>query len=293
MRKSISKSLLILIGYMMIGLNTSYGQLQNKAQMLAPGIISTGRDYCTTITPDGKTLYFVRVMSEDKDVIHESYFSKGQWTEPKPVSFTSVYSDTDPLLSPDGSRLFFMTTRPTEGSEPKEDYDIWVVGRRSNGWEEPTPISPLINTDYYEGFPSTSNKGTLYFFRANEPGFTEQDIWFSRYSDGKYQTPVRLGPHINTEYWDGHPLISPDEAYLVFYSQKPGGYGSCDLYVSHNENGEWSEPHNLGPSVNTDVCEMVPFISADKKYLYFTRVDKERNSKNIFYISLEGLITLQ
>jgi hypothetical protein len=119
--------------------------------------------------------------------------------------------------------MFFMTTRPTKGTDPKEDYDIWVVDREPNGWGKPEPVSPLINTDYYEGFPSTSSKGTLYFFRAKKPGFAEQDIWFSRYADGEYQKPVRLGPHINTKYWDGHPLISPDEAYLVFSSQKPGG----------------------------------------------------------------------
>lgn len=289
MHKSHKTTLIVMIWYLILGNDTSISQNKHEAKMLAPGIISTGRDYCTTISPDGKTLYFVRKKSDGKDAIHESHLSNDQWTEPKPVGFTSIYSDTDPLLSPDGARLFFMTTRPTKGTEPKEDYDIWVVDKQLDGWGEPKPVSPLINTDYYEGFPSTSNKGTLYFFRANERGFAEQDIWFSRFVDGKYEPPIRLGPQINTKYWDGHPLISPDESFLVFYSQKPGGYGSCDLYVSHNENGEWSEPRNLGPSVNTEVCEMVPFISADRKYLYFTRSEKG-GKRNIFYISLEGLI---
>jgi hypothetical protein len=84
--------IVFIIWHLILGTSPSIGQSKNKAEMLAPGIISTGRDYCTTISPDGKTLYFVRAAS--KDVIQESHFSNGRWTDPKPVSFTSVYSDT-------------------------------------------------------------------------------------------------------------------------------------------------------------------------------------------------------
>jgi Tol biopolymer transport system component len=62
-----------------------------------------------------------------------------------------------------------------------------------------------------------------------------------------------------------------DGSYVIFESQRPGGYGQSDLYISYNEDGVWTAPLNLGPVINTTQIEDNPFVSPDGKYLFFNR----------------------
>jgi outer membrane protein OmpA-like peptidoglycan-associated protein len=80
-----------------------------------------------------------------------------------------------------------------------------------------------------------------------------------------------MGRNFNTEFWESAPSLSPDKRDLYFTSNRPGGYGGNDIYVSHRqENGHWSPPENMGPSINTIGDESAPFIHADNLTLYFT-----------------------
>ena len=258
---------------------------QKKAEMVAPGIISTGRDYCTTLTPEGDTMYFVRTSSDGVDAIMESSLIDGQWSEPRQVSFTGTFDDTDPLLTPDGKSMYFMTNRNAEQKGWKDDFDIWVTDLVDNEWSKPYRLPDFINTSFTEGFPSTTSKGNLYFFRANKPGHSEQDIWYAEKIGGGFDIPTKLGNQINTEKWDGHPFVSSDERFMIFYSNRDGGYGRCDLYISFLKNGEWTNAENLGPISNSEHCDMVPFVSRDNQTLYFTRI--EDGKRNIYQVSFE------
>lgn len=263
----------------------------HEAQMLAPGVISTGQDYCTTMSPDRQTLYFARSNKDTgRDAILASTWEEGQWSEPQKVNFTGPYSDTDPLLSPDGSQLFFMSDRPVEGTEPREDFDIWVSEKTDTGWGAPRNVGAPINTAGTEGFPSVTTEGVLYFFATLEDSYGKADIYRSRWVDGAYTEPENVGPPLNTEAWDGHGYITPDETVLVFYSNKPDGLGGGDLYVSYNRNGTWSEPENLGPAVNTEDHEITPYISPDGAYLFFSRIDGDvqEGQRNIYYIDIKS-----
>lgn len=62
-----------------------------------------------------------------------------------------------------------------------------------------------------------------------------------------------------------------DESYIIYDGESTSGYGNCDLYISFNKNGTWTEPYNLGPEINTDQCEMTASVSPDGKYLFFHR----------------------
>jgi outer membrane protein OmpA-like peptidoglycan-associated protein len=80
-----------------------------------------------------------------------------------------------------------------------------------------------------------------------------------------------MGGRINTEFWESAPCLSPDKRDLYFASRVPGGYGGIDIYVAHRlPNGQWSDPENLGPGINTAGDESCPFIHADNQTLYFT-----------------------
>jgi Tol biopolymer transport system component len=79
-----------------------------------------------------------------------------------------------------------------------------------------------------------------------------------------------LGSGINSEFNDWCPYIDPDEEYLIFSSNRPGGYGRLDLWVSFRQPDEtWGEPLNLGPEINSDDNERFPHMSPDGKYLFF------------------------
>jgi len=86
-----------------------------------------------------------------------------------------------------------------------------------------------------------------------------------------YPGAENLGAGINTAHGDDLPYIAPDESYLIFASDRPGGYGGRDLYVSYRSDARWSVPQNLGPAINTAAWELYPSVSPDGRYLFLTR----------------------
>ncbi len=254
---------------------------QDLPQKVAPGLISNNKEYCTTLSPNGDTMYFARQLDYG-DAIMESVLMNGNWSKPKPVSFTGQFSDTDPLLSPDGKTMYFMTNRNATQDGWKEDYDIWGVEKNEGKWGEPYRLPDFINTSFTEGFPSVASNGTLYFFRANKAVRSDHDIWVSEKIGGGFDTPYKVRGGINTEEWDGHPFINANHEYMIYYSYKEGGYGRCDLYISFYKNNRWGPSKNLGDTINTEACEMVPFVSRDGKTLYFSKI--ENGNRNIYQV---------
>src|SRR5919199_5045674 len=131
------------------------------AELFAPGTIDTP-DYelNAAFTPDGKAVYFTRIepnwpaSSADYWVIAVSHLVNGRWTEPEVAPFSGQYNDADPVVSPDGKRLFFTSNRPlAPGTAPKRDYDIWMVERTAGGWGTPTHLGPNVNSDRNEYYP--------------------------------------------------------------------------------------------------------------------------------------------
>jgi hypothetical protein len=85
-----------------------------------------------------------------------------------------------------------------------------------------------------------------------------------------YEKPVTLGAVVNTQYDEHDPLIAPDESFLVFPSDRPGGLGEADLYISHKVNGQWQSPTPMGHGINTKRYEYCPYLTPDGKYFFFS-----------------------
>ena len=81
---------------------------------------------------------------------------------------------------------------------------------------------------------------------------------------------VNMGTVINTSQSEWYPVLARDGSFMIFVSDRFGGYGSGDLYISRFVNGEWQAPQNLGPDVNSSGFESAPYLSADGSTLYFT-----------------------
>ena len=247
-----------------------------EPRIFAEGIVSTsGNEFGGVFTPDGKEFYFTRSVPRSYFyIICVSRFKNGKWSEPETAPFSGRYRDFDAVISPDGSKLFFVSDRPVDG-EVKTDYDIWLVERKGPGWSEPKNLGVPINTEASEWFASVTKDGTLYFAADRSGGFRNTHIYRSRWVNGRYTEPERLPDAINSESIETEPYIAPDESFLLFSSYgRAGGSGDWDIYISYNRNGVWSKAKKLGPRVNTSARDYSPRLTPDGKYLFFT---SERN----------------
>ena len=202
----------------------------------------------------------------------------------KPVPFnpesvgTGINSIDDeywPSITADGQVLMF-TRQPNKITDPgftgivQEDFYISYFS--DNKWQKAFNAGAPLNTIQNEGAQTLSSDGSYMFFTAcNRPGgMGNCDIYFSSFTDGKWSEPSNLGAPVNTSHWESTPSISADGKALFFSSSRPGGFGGKDIWLTRlNEKNQWTEPVNLGPTINTDGDEMSPFIHFDGKTLYF------------------------
>ena len=176
-------------------------------------------------------------------------------------------SEYFPSLAIDGKELVF--TRRLKGFNE----DFFVSRKKLGEWDISRPMSGNVNTDQNEGAQMISQDGEwLVFTGCNRPdGFGGCDIYISYLTAKGWTEGINLGGRVNSDQWDSQPCLSPDKRDLYFTSRRFGGFGGSDIFVCHLQaNGRWSEPENLGPSVNTSGDEQAPFIHADNQTLYFT-----------------------
>lgn len=239
-----------------------------EARPFEPGVVETLADeYGLVFAPDGRRIYWVR--REDRRG-HESIVyadrEDEEWSDWQPVFQTDHY-DKEPFISPDGSKMFFASTRGGSGDEA---FDLWVAEADGGGWGQPTRLPLTVNADGYDNYPSVAANGNLYF-GSRRSGSQGIDIYVSRYVEGRYQEAENLGTVINSSSTEADPYIAPDESFLIFASTKPGGFGSGDLYVSVRDGDGWSSPINLGPSVNGDDWDFTPTLTPDGSVLVYSR----------------------
>jgi hypothetical protein len=261
-----------------------------EAAVFALDLVSSNRFEHGTISfsPDGAEAFWESSFLPDEQGyswgrILTSRQVEGEWTPPAfaPFSTDWHHGDDVPFFSPDGERLFFSSLRPrTEGGERGGEH-IWVVERRGDGWSDPRIIEGGPNAMGMHWQFSVAANGDIYFGSGDAGGKGRGDIYRSRFVDGAYQHPENLGPRINTEVDEFSPFIAPDQSYLLFTSMgRPSGLGSADLYISFQDPaGEWTEPMNLGESVNGPGDEICPQVSRDGAYLFWNS-QRSGNSDN-------------
>jgi hypothetical protein len=134
-------------------------------------------------------------------------------------------------------------------------------------------LPPPVSTKHSESYTCVVADGSLYFSSRRPGGHGASDIYRAqRLGDGAFAEPVNVGPPINTDSSEGDTYVAPDESYLIVTSRRPGGSGSADLYISFREDGGgWSEPVNLGESINSPNVDFCPMVAPDGKYLFFSR----------------------
>ena len=258
------------------GLVSAAAQTPPAPRLFAPGVVSTGDiEFAPALTPDGRTLYFAKGSPGMKRAmwIVVSRLENGRWTKPEVAPFSGRYNDIDPTISPDGKRMFFASTRPTEGTAAKKDFDLWVVDRTASGWSEPKNLGPVVNSAGSETTTSVTNDGTLYIGASGREAGPRagRRLYRSRLVDGRYQTPEPLSAPIDGGEEDSNQYVSPDGRFMIF-SSKRAGAAETGLYVSYAEGDAWSNPVPLDAKLNAGYAPYTPLISPDGKTFYFTSV---------------------
>ncbi len=185
-----------------------------------------------------------------------------------PAPLNSFRFQYFPALTADNRFLLF-TGRPTAESFE----DLYVSRQTKDGsMSAPVGIAPSINSRYNEGAGTIAGDGkTLVFASCDRPGSVGNcDLYISRRTGNTWSAPQNLGRGVNSVDWDSQPSLSADGRTLYFTSNRAGGVGQEDLYVSTlQDNGTWSMARNLGKPVNTSGKDMAPFIHASGTTLYY------------------------
>ncbi len=202
---------------------------------------------------------------------------------------TPYNDDYNPMISPDGRTLYFISTR----EHGLGGHDFWMATkehREDVQFSQPRNLGSGINTPGDEGTASISGDGqVMYFAGCGRPdGLGDCDIYEAQLGEEGW-TVVRNVREVNSSYWDTQPTVSADGRFLYFISNRPGalgGHEDADIYVSSkNADGTWSTPKNLGAPVNTKKKEDSPFIAPGGNTLYFSSAGHKGMGKLDFFVS--------
>lgn len=203
---------------------------------------------------------------------------------PLPIKELNVYrTQYFPIYSASRKELF-LTIRKAINS----DEEIFVSKWNGEHFEAPWPIEEL-NQENNEGTPTLSKDGkTMIFSGCDYPNsFGGCDLYECQWLDGSWTRPKNLGYKINSHDWEGQPQLSTDGKMLFFSSDRIGGHGKRDIWLSKIEkDGKWSSPKNLGEGINTTEDEQGPYLIQSKDILIFSSNQKGGLGGLDFYQSL-------
>jgi len=237
-------------------------------EVFAPGIVSKEhQDWTGRFTPDMKEYYFTRNIKKSRKSTTFVFKSENnRWHK------TVLGPRMGGSISPDGKTMH-------SGNKYRE--------RTDNGWSELKSLgSP------FEDIPimvlTASTNGTYVFDEREEIG----TIRYSRLIDGNREAPKAFDKKINSGKWTAHPFIAPDESYIIWDSEREGGYGDSDLYISFRQrDGSWGAAINLGDKINTEGPDTGGVVSPDGKYFFFNRKVSSEDS-DVYWVDAQIFETL-
>jgi Tol biopolymer transport system component len=209
-------------------------------------------------------------------VLTNAYIAKADFIFGEPINLGPIINsgsfELAPCISADGLSLYFMSNRPGGYG----GFDLWVTTRDTinDDWGEPMNLGPTVNGPDTEGIDCISPDGLSLYLTSDRPGgYGYYDLWVTTRStvDENWSTPINLGATVNSASKDSDACISADGLELYFMSQRPGGYGDYDIWVSTRATTlePWGTPVNLGPTLNTSFSDNWPGISPDGLLLFF------------------------
>lgn len=230
------------------------------------------------ISPDGRELYYTEVTATWSDYHIRCYrFSDGKWNGP----FDLFRGFLGPALSVDNKTMFF--------EKYNDARTCWQSKRSAGGWSTPTVCTDAPNPrdkhylqDTASGRIYASSEGAL-----NGIGLRDISTYLKGDAAGAYRS---LGRPLNSPGNEGDFYVAKDESFIVFGSPHRGGVGGGDLFIGFRErDGTWSDPKNLGATINTAAFEFGPYVTDDKRYLFFSRTS-DFTRVDIYWMRFDRLL---
>src|SRR6185295_11326683 len=186
------------------------------------------------------------------------------------------YDEQNPVISPDGKALYFTLANHPQNVNGKKDLgDIWISLWIGGAWTAPVHGGSVINDGLYNAVAGFSADGNQLFF-VNHFGkkgnaASTQGISVSKKTDSGWSTPENIAiPYfLNRSTIPTTGMTNEEGNVFIFSADSYGTKGVEDIYVSLKKNDRWTEPVNLGSSINTSFQELTPSLSADGKTIYF------------------------
>ncbi len=189
-------------------------------------------------------------------------------------TINSPFPEFVPVLSADESIMYFTSQRVVGKVKVVDDMgmpyeDIYKSEKDSSGnWLVPVRLGSPLNSKFHNACIGLSPDGQkMLLYHTADGG----DIYMSDLKNGLWSKPYKVEGDVNSSGWEGSASFSSDEQYLYFSSDRAGGLGGSDLYVSKKNNiGIWSKAINMGPVINTPYDEDAPQIHTDGKTMFFS-----------------------
>ncbi|MES2592742.1 MAG: hypothetical protein V4608_12730 [Bacteroidota bacterium] len=193
-------------------------------------------------------------------------------------TLNSEYDEYVPLIPADESFMIFTSRRKNsiwQNKDPLGDYfeDIYLSKKDSTrNWGVPVILDTVINTAVHDACTGLSADGEKMLLYRTSKDLKSGDIYESFYSNNKWSAPESIGTIVNSpDYLETSACYSPNGDIIFFSSNRPGGYGGKDLYLSRKLfNGKWGKPFNLGSAINTEYDEDAPFVHPLGNTLFFS-----------------------
>jgi OmpA-OmpF porin, OOP family len=209
-------------------------------------------------------------------LVSELCFAQSRFTPEALANVNSLYDEQNPIISPDGNTLYFTVVGHPKNLEGKKAVgDIWFSRWQGQNWSVPIHAGASLNASGFNSIAGFSADGNAVFLTnhyAKDKEVASQGISVSTKSENGWAFPenIRIPYFLNKSLLiSGY--VTEDGSILVYSAEGYETVGVEDLYVSIKGNdGSWSEPKSLGPSINSTFQELCPSLSADKTTLYFS-----------------------
>jgi outer membrane protein OmpA-like peptidoglycan-associated protein len=261
-----------------------------KHYNLGLAVNSSCYDYRPKISPDGKTLYFTRILCSNQDENFLFYSEKqanGEWGPAKKFPH-QINNGENPIyvyaISPDNNQLWI--TVVLNGKRK-----LCRINRTANGWSDPEVIELGVNLPDTDATFCLSNDGKVLLFTYNgKDALSERDLYVSFYQSGKWSYPKHTGKVINNGSRILSPFLASDGVTLYYSSIRTEGFGSWDIYMTKRLDDSytrWSEPINLGKEINDSGHNEGFVIDALGEYAYFNANHNSYGGNDIYAIKLK------
>jgi hypothetical protein len=240
-----------------------------------PGYFPSDR---IAISPDGTELYYSEVTTTWSDYRIRFYrYSSGSWNGP----FDLFADFLGPALSLDNRTMFF--------EKYNDSRTCWHSTRVGTGWGVPKPCTEVPEPEDKHYVQDTASGRTYASSRGALDGVGQLDISACE-KTGATSACRSLGRPLNSPGNEGDFYVAKDESFIVFGSPHRGGFGGGDLFVSfRGREGAWSEPRNLGASINTAGFEFGPYVTDDRRYLFFSR-SADFTRVDVYWVRFDDLL---